>query len=111
MFLVHWGTITATGVQSIEVHQSSDDGASDTYTAITGTNVSAADDDDNQITYVDVYKPREQYVKCVINRATANSVVDGITAIQYGASRKPTTHDSTTVSGGEIHVSAAEGTA
>jgi hypothetical protein len=109
-FLVCWGTIDSTGVQSIEVHQSSDDGASDSYTAITGTNVTAADTDDNKITYVTVRQPTERYVKCIVNRDTADSTVDGIIAVQYGASAKPTTQGST-VSGGEIHVGPAEGSA
>jgi len=111
LFIVPFGAITASGVQSIEVHQSSDDGSSDSYTAILGSNVAVADDDDNQCFYVDVFKPRERYLKCIVNRATQNSVVDGIIALQYGASKKPVTHDSTTVGGGELHVSAAEGTA
>lgn len=111
LFIISWGAITATGVQSVEVHTSSDDGAGDAYTAITGTKVSAADDDDNQLTYVEIHKPLEQYLKLIVNRATANSAVDGIIAIQYNATHKGTTHDSSTVTGGELHVSAAEGTA
>lgn len=111
MFVVEFGAIVASGVQSIEVHTSSDDGVADSYTALIGSNVTVADDDDNQIFYVDVYRPRERYLKLIVNRATQNSTVDGITAIQYEPRNMPVTHDSTTVGGGEIHVSPAEGTA
>lgn len=113
IFIVSMGTITASAVTSIEVHASSDDGASDSYTALTGTNVAIAADDDNQVFYVEVHKPvpSNRYLKCIVNRATANAVLDGIIAIQTGAKKLPVTHDSTTVGGGELHVSPAEGTA
>lgn len=111
MFVVAWGTIAATGVQSIEVHGSDDDGVADAYTALLGTKVTVADDDDNKLTYVEVVQPTCRYLKCVVNRATADSTVDGIFAIQSGAMKKPVTHCATTVSGGETHLSPAEGTA
>lgn len=109
-FVVQWGAITATGVQSAEIHQSSDDGAVDTYTAIAGTNVSVADDDDNKLTVIDIINPREAWLKCVINRATANSEVNGIIAIQdMGAA--PSTMIAGDVQGYEKHIYAAEGAA
>ncbi|MCH8149762.1 MAG: hypothetical protein IH987_17545 [Planctomycetes bacterium] len=82
----------------------------DPYTALTGTKVSVADSDDNKLTTVDVYAPRERYLKCVINRGTANSTLDGIVAEQYDRFEEPTTDDAT-VSGSETHVSPAEGAA
>jgi hypothetical protein len=111
LFMVPFGAITASAVTSIEVHTSSDDGVGDAYTALAGSSVTVADDDDNQIAWVDVYKPRERYLKLIVDRGTQNAVVDGIIAIQYEPRNKPTTHDSTTVLGGEVHVSPAEGTA
>jgi hypothetical protein len=111
LFIVHWGAIVATGVQSIECHSSTDDGAADAYTALLGSKVTVADTDDNKITYLDIYHPRERYLKCIVNRATANSTVDAITALLYDPVVMPTTHDATTVSGGELHVAEAAGTA
>jgi hypothetical protein len=111
LFMVEFGAIVAGAATSIEVHTSSDDGVADSYTALIGTGVTVADDDDNQIFWVDVYKPRERYLKLIVNRATQNSTVDGITAIQYEPRAMSTTHDATTVGGGEIHTSPAEGTA
>ena len=108
IFIVSMGAITATAVTSIEVHQSSDDS---TYNALEGSNVAIADDDDNQVFYVEVVKPKDRYLKCIVNRATANAVVDGIIAIQGCASKAPVVHDATTVGGGETHVSPDEGTA
>jgi len=47
----------------------------------------------------------------IVDRGTQNAVLDSIVAIQYEPRVKPVTHDATTVGGGELHVSAAEGTA
>jgi len=108
LFIVEMGTITSSAVTSIKVQQSADDSS---YADLEGTSVTIADDDDNQIFYIDVIKPSDRYLKLIVDRGTANAVVDGITAIQYGARKAPTTHDSTTVGGGETHVSPDEGTA
>jgi hypothetical protein len=111
LFEVAFGAITAGAVTSIEVHTSSDDGVADAYTALLGSSQTVADDDDNKIFVVDIYKPRERYLKLIVDRATQNAVLDGITAIQYEPRAMSTTHDSTTVGGSEIHTSPAEGTA
>ena len=69
-----------------------------------------ADADGNKMLAVDVFRPRERYVRLVIDRATANAVIDGVIAIQYGARKMPTTH-ATSVAASESHTSPAEGTA
>lgn len=111
LFLVAFGTITSGAVTSIKVQQSSDDGVADDYTDLASTSVSVADTDDNKIFYLDIYRPTKRYLKLIVDRGTQNAVVDGITAIQYGPSKQPTTHDSSTVGGGELHGSPSEGTA
>jgi len=110
MFMVLFGTITASAVTSIHAEQSSDDGSSDAYADLTGTNVAVADDDDNQIFWLDINRPLERYVRCVVDRGTQNAVVDGIVAVLYDPIDMPTTHDATTVGGGEVHSGVAEGT-
>lgn len=110
-FTALFGTITSGAVTSVKVQQSSDDGASDTYADLEGTSISVADDDDNQAVVIDVWRPRERYLKVVIDRGTQNAVIDGVVAEQYGARVLPTTDDTTTVVGREIHTSPAEGTA
>ena len=86
MFVVHWGAIVAGGVQSIEAHQSSDDGSADAYTALAGSKVTVGDDADNKLTWIDVHEPRERFLKCVVNRATQNSAIDSITATNLASS-------------------------
>lgn len=106
-----FGTITSGAVTSVKVQQSSDDAAADAYADLTGTSVTVADDDDNQVVVHDIYRPRERYLKVVIDRGTQNAVIDGIIAVLYGADKMPTTDDSSTVVSRETHSSPAEGTA
>jgi hypothetical protein len=95
----------------IKAQQSSDNGVADGWSDLEGTAVAVADDDDNQIVGLDIYKPLKRYVRCVVDRGTQNAVVDGVIAIQYGARALPTTQDATTVGAVELHVSPDEGTA
>ncbi len=109
-FFVAFGTITASAVTSIKVQQGTDGTVSDAAD-LEGSSVTIADTDDNKIAAIEIYRPRERYVKLIIKRATANAVVDGAWAIQTGPRVKPTTHDSTTVVTPEFWASPAEGTA
>jgi predicted ribosome-associated RNA-binding protein Tma20 len=110
-FYTAFGAITAGAVTSVKVQQSSDDGAVDTYADLTGTAITVADDDDNQLTVHDIYRPRERYLKVVVDRGVQNAVIDGVIAVLYGAKEMPTISDSATVVARETHVSPAEGTA
>lgn len=111
LIIFAFGTITASAVTSVKAQQSSDDGAVDTYADLLGTSITVADDDDNQIVILDVYQPRERYLKGIIDRATQNAVVDGIFVLRYGSSKVPATDDASTVVDSEVHSSPIEGTA
>jgi hypothetical protein len=106
-FLVPMGAIVSTAVTSIKVQQCDTSGGS--YADLTGTAQTIADSDDDKMFYVTVIRPREQFLKLVLDRGTANATAGGIIAILGGASLKPTTHG-TNVSG-ETFVAPAEGTA
>jgi hypothetical protein len=111
MFVALLGALTATQVTALKAQQGQASGGGD-MADLLGTKVGPmGDDDDNKGLVLDVYKPRERYVRCVVERATANAVIDGVIAIQYGAGKRPTVHDATTIFGAETHVSPAEGTA
>lgn len=110
MFVAAFGTITAGAVTTIKAQQaaaSDGTGAAD----LEGTSITVADDDDNQIAAIDIFRPQERYVALVVDRGTQNAVVDGVIAILYGPRELPTTHDTATVVSVETHVSPAEGTA
>jgi hypothetical protein len=101
LFLVGFGAIVADGVQSIEVHESLDDGDQDAYALIAGTNVVVADTADNKVAYVDVRRVTKRWLKCLVNRATQNSTVEFITAMPYGGRRRAVTQPVASVSGGK----------
>lgn len=110
LFVAQFGTITANAVTALVAQ---DDSVSTFANAadLTGTSVAIADSGDNKAIYLDIYKPAKQYVRPIVNRSTANAIINSVIAIQYGPSYVPTTHDATTVSGGETHVGPAQGTA
>lgn len=110
LFMVAFGTITSGAVTSIKAQQDIVTGMANAAD-LTGTGVTVADTSSNKVFWLDIYKPEEQFVRCIIDRGIQNAVVDGVWAIQYGAHKVPTTHDSTTVGGGEAHASPEEGTA
>ena len=109
LFVAAFGALTATQVTALKAQQCpTSDG---TFSDLEDTQVGPLeDDDDNQLLVLDVKNPLERYVRCVIDRGTADAVVDGVIAIQYGPRKKPTSHGST-VSAAEHHTSPAEGTA
>jgi hypothetical protein len=106
-FIVCWGTIDATGVQSPELHQC--DTLAGTYAALTGTNITVGATDDDKISVLEIYRPVERYLKCLVNRATANSEVDAIICILSEGTATATAD--ATVSGSEQHETPAEGAA
>ena len=107
-FVVAFGAITSSAVTSCKLQTSSDDS---NFNDLKGTLIAVADDDDNQIVVLDLSHPLERYLKVIVNRATQNSVIDGVFAFQYEAKAEPVTHDSSTVVGFELSVSPIEGTA
>lgn len=107
-FIIVFGAITSGAATTVKAQQSTDDAS---FADLLGTGQTVADTDDNKAFIIDIERPREQYVRPVVTRATQDSVVESIIAIQYKAAKKPVTHDSSTVGGSEQHNSPAEGTA
>ena len=108
LMLVRMGAITGSAVTSIRAQQGENsDGSS--MSDLTGTDITIADDDDDETFYLDIIKPEKEFVRVVVKRATQNAVVTSANYIQYRARKQPTTHGSAVT--GETHVSPAEGTA
>ena len=99
LFVVLAGTLTANQVTDLKAQQSSDDASSDDFTDLVGQPGPMDDDDDNQALALNVHRPMKRYVRPVVERATANAVIDGVIAIQYGPDNKPTVQDVATVAG------------
>ena len=109
LFVALFGTLTATQATAIKAQQATS--LTGTFSDLAGTKVGPlADGDSNKALALDVKNPRERYVRCVVDRSTADAVIDGVVAIQYGPRKMPTADDST-VAAAKSHTSPAEGTA
>ena len=111
LVMVHYGTLTTGHVTLAKMQQSDDDGVSDGYSDIANSATTAlANDDDDEMDIIDIYKPGKRYLKCVVDRGTQNAVVDAITVIKYDPINVPVTQSA------DIHevvslLTPAEGTA
>ena len=108
LMLVRMGAITGSAVTSVRAQQGENsDGSS--MADLEGTDITIADDDDDEIFAIDIIKPEKRYVRVVVKRATQNAVVTGAEYIQTGPRKQPVSQGSgVTV---ETHVSPIEGTA
>ena len=110
MFLTTVGAIVGGGVQSIKAQQDIVSGMG-AAADLAGTNITVADDDDNQVFWLDVKRPRERYLRLVVSRGTQNSTWGEIYAIQYRGRSLPISNNVVDTITGEKHESPAEGTA
>lgn len=109
-FLVLWGAITAGGVQSVKAQQDTAVGMGSAADLL-GSKQDVADTDDNLVTRMEIIKPEERFVRCVISRATQNSAIDGVIAILRYPRVEPVVQDATVQGTPEVMVSPIEGTA
>ena len=93
-FLVLMGAITTGAATSVKLQGSSDDS---NWSDLEGTGQTIADDDDNKVFILDLANSRYRYVRCVVSRATQDSVVDGIVARQYAADKDVLSPDSSSL--------------
>lgn len=106
-FAVLMGAITSGAVTSAKVQGSENN--SD-WSDLKGTGQTIADDADNKVWLLDVPFPQHRYLRCVVSRATQDSVVDGIIAQQYLPQIQPVSH-ATSVGGSEVNHAPIAGTA
>ena len=108
-FVVTMGAITSGAVTSIKVQQGAAADMSDAAD-LEGSAQTIADTDDEKVFVSDVFRPRERYVRLVVDRGTQNAVVSAANALQYGPMKTPVSAHGTGVNA-EQFVSPAEGTA
>lgn len=91
LFVGICGTITGSGTCTLAAYGSSDNGVVDTFAALSGASAEASGSaDSDKLLIVDVFQPRERYIRTKLTRATANSIWGGTIAIQYKAKDKAT---------------------
>jgi hypothetical protein len=110
VFVASFGALTATQVTSLKAQDGATANLSDATDLAGSLTGPLADADGNRSLVLEICKPTKRYIRPVINRATANAVIDGVVAIQYASSKSPTTNDAT-VAAAKLRVSPANGTA
>lgn len=107
--IVVFGTITAGAVTSIKWQQDTATGMG-SAADLAGTAITVAADDDGKMFISDLIRPKERFVRVVVDRGTQNAVVEQAIYEAYGPSEVPVTQHAD-VDTLEKHVSPAEGTA
>lgn len=109
-FIFAFGAITSGAATSVGVAGKATSSPTPGTDDLEGSKITVADTADDTIFIVDIHKPIHRYNRPFVKRATQNSVVNSIIAELYGAHDQPVTKDAT-VTGQELHVSPALGTA
>lgn len=85
-FVVQLGAIVSGAVTALKLTECDTSGG--TYTDVASTSITVADDDDNEVRYLDYHRPAKRYVKLYVDRATQNATLTAV-AIKYGAKAQP----------------------
>ena len=110
LMVVKLAAIAAGGTNSIKAQQDTDV-AGGAMADLAGTKIVVADDDDNQIFVIDLYKPAERYVRLYVDKDTSNACAESAIYVQYNGRKAPFDNNQTDAVTYELHVSPAEGTA
>jgi hypothetical protein len=89
--IVTFGAITSGAVTKIKWQQDTATGmasAADLYTSA----FDIYDTDDEKVKYIDLYRPKERFVRLVVDRGTQNAVVASAVYIKYNSRKRPVTH-------------------
>jgi hypothetical protein len=108
-FVVELGAITGGAVTSAKLIGSALADGSNPYD-LAATAQTIADTDDNKIVLLDLYQSRDRYVGVLVDRGTANAVVDSIYAILYDPRKLPVVQDAALVLS-EVNIAPLPGTA
>lgn len=110
LMVVQFATIAAGAAVGIKAQQGAASNLSDAAD-LADTAITVADDDDNQIFVIDLYRPQERYVRVVVDNDATNASAQSAVYYQYGATDLPASNNVTDAVTTELHVSPAEGTA
>lgn len=109
IFIVKLAAVAAAAVTSIKLQESTDNGVVDTFADLEGTAQSIAADDDNQTFAIGIYRPKERYVRCVVDKDATNACAESIVAV-CGGGGGPNLASVTDEITLEMHYSPAQGT-
>ena len=96
LLIAKLGDVTDTSVVTLQAQQNTANSSSGMATlAGSVTFTAGASDADNDLLVLDVYRPRERYIRGLFTSATANAVKNGVIAIRYGARKLPVSQGAT----------------
>lgn len=109
LMVVTLAAVAASAETSVKAQQGAASNLSDAADLL-GSAISIADDDDDEIKIIDIWQPRERYVRCVVDKDGSNACAESVLYIQYKAKTRPVAAQGTGVTV-EQHLAPAEGTA
>ena len=107
LFIVTHATLATGAVGDIHMEQDTATGMG-SAADLEGTKIAIADDDDDQIFCIDLYRPRERFVRGVVTKDASNAQAESAIYIQYRGAKLPVSKAG--FNEYELHVSPAEGT-
>lgn len=112
LFFLTVGAIPAGEPATIKAQQSSDDGASDVFADLAGTGQTAADTDDGDTFGINLLRPGERFLRCVVERTgLTGAIVGEIYALLYAKGRRPVSSNITGEATFVTHEDPVEGVA
>lgn len=109
-FVVTMHSVASSAVTSLKVQQGAASNMSDAAD-LEDTGRSVADDDDGQVFTISVVKPKERYLRLVVDKDATNNTTESATVELYGAKTIPALSSVTDEVTHDYHVSPSEGTA
>jgi hypothetical protein len=110
LMIVKFATIAASAVVTIKAQQGDESDLSDAAD-LEDTGISVAEDDDDQVFIIDLYRPLERYVRLYVDKDASNATAESAIYVQYGARSLPADNNVDDEVTCELHVSPDEGTA
>jgi hypothetical protein len=110
LMIVKFATIAGSAVTSIKAQQGAAVAMGDAAD-LEGTGITVADDDDDQVFVIDLYRPQERYVRIYVDKDASNATAESAIYVQYGARNLPVDNNVDDAVTCELHVSPDEGTA
>lgn len=108
IFVFTMQTITGSAATSVHAEQSADDSS---FADLEGTNITIADDDDDEMFWLEIVRPTDRYVRIIVDRGTQNAEVGEIYAFQTPMHKqKPIDNVIDDTITGESHLTPDEGT-
>lgn len=109
MAIMTCAAIAGSSVGDIHFETATDSGFSG-GTDLKGTALVTADNDDNQIFVIEVYKPLERWIRAVVTKDASNTIAESVIYIQYKGIKRPEVNTVTDLVTYELTISPARGT-